>query len=195
MLLFTVPQYGKNNFFQLSKQHKILKKTRGLDEEVITKEDPLGGETIDKLQSCVDILELKIEAMEQSRIKVVKEHPLLLDELEQYEQLLVKLLGRHGHSLKQDRVLHQEVVLSKWDSYVANHFVETAKVTMDTKNRYMYAILQCQEAETIMHQMVSKVESTKEILRVSKFRISYIAEPPTASMDYFINNYQNYKKK
>lgn len=185
----------EQQLFHFSKQHKTLKKIRGLEEEVITKEDLWGSETISSLQSCIDILDLKIGIMEQSRIKVLKEHPLLLDALEQYEQFLVKLLGRHGHSLKHNRVLCQEAVLKKWDSYVVDHFVETTEVTMDTMNRYMYVIFQCQEVETIMDQMVNKVESIKEILGVSKFRISYIVDPPTASLDCFINNYQNYKKK
>lgn len=48
--------------------------------------------------------------MEQSHIKVLKEHPPLLDTLKLYEQFLIKLLGMHGHNLKLDRVLHQEVV-------------------------------------------------------------------------------------
>lgn len=42
--------------------------------------------------------------------------------------------------------------------------------------------------------MVSRLERTKETLRVSKFRMEYIAEPPVAFMECLIGNYQNYKQ-
>lgn len=131
--------------------------------------------------------------MEQCRIKVLKEH-LALNALEQYEQLLIKLLGKYGYSLKQNGVLHQETILSRWDSYTSEHFAATTEFTVETMNRYMYLIFQCQGAEVIMDDMVSRLENVKEILRVSKFRIQYIADLPAASMDCFIINYQNYKK-
>lgn len=68
--------------------------------------DLLGGEMVVNLQSYIDILELKMEVMEQGHIKVIKEHPFLLDTLDKYELFFTKLLGGHGHSLKQDGVLH-----------------------------------------------------------------------------------------
>lgn len=43
-----------------------------------------------------------MEVMEQGHIKVIKEHPFLLDTLDKYEQLLTKLQGGRGHSLKND---------------------------------------------------------------------------------------------
>lgn len=46
----------------------------------------------------------------------------------------------------------------------------------------------------MMDEMVSRLESTKEVLRVSRFRMEYIADPPAASMECFIGNYRNYKQ-
>lgn len=66
--------------------------------------------------------------------------------------------------------------------------------TIETMDRYMYVVFQCQGAEVMMDDMVSRLENVKEILRVSKFRIQYIADPPASSMECLLTNYQNYKK-
>lgn len=50
VLIYCFAQW-EHQLFQFSKQHKTLKKIRGLEEDVITKEELLGGETISSLQS------------------------------------------------------------------------------------------------------------------------------------------------
>lgn len=98
-LIYCVTHW-EQQLHQLSKKYKILKKIIELEEDVITSEDLLGGATTANLQSYIDILDLKMGIMEHGRIKVIKEHPLLLDTLDKYEQFFTKLLGGHGHSLK-----------------------------------------------------------------------------------------------
>lgn len=70
-----------------------------MDEDVVKNQDLLGGEDFSNLQSCIDILELKVEMIDQCRAKVLKQHPPLSSLFEQYEQYITKLLSKYGINL------------------------------------------------------------------------------------------------
>lgn len=84
---------------------------------------------------------------------------------------MVKLLAKYGYSLKKNGVLHQKTILNKWDSYTTDHFSSITEFNMETMNRYMYVVFQFWGVEAIMDEMINRIESMNESLRVSKFKL------------------------
>lgn len=74
----------------------MLKKIKDLGEEAIKKEDLLGGEDSNVLQASIDALEFKLDVVNQCRDKVLERHPPLLILFDEYEQYVVRVLGKHG---------------------------------------------------------------------------------------------------
>lgn len=132
--------------------------------------------------------------IDQCRAKVLTEHLPFFDLLEKYEQHLTELLGQYVIALTQPGELHQEMVLKQWDAYIAEYFSPTIEFNALTMDMHMYLVLQFYQAMQTVDEIVDKLEEVREILRVSKFWIEYLSDPPSASVDYYMRNYRNYRK-
>lgn len=73
------------------------------------------------------------------------------------------------------------VFMTKWSHYFGS-------------SRYMYIIFQSYQATQLVDSLVDKVEEVREALRVEKFCIEYILDPPFNSIECYISNYHSYKK-
>lgn len=158
-------------------------------------EDLLGGDSIENLQSYIYILELNIEMLKHYGKRITDIHLPLLGSIKKYENFVEKLLGifrllilSNGH-LEEDNVLHQ------WDSYVARYFTIYVEFSVELMDRYTCFVTQYQQTARIIEKLEDKSKDAEEILKKFKFRIKYVADPPTKVVACFISNYKSYKKK
>lgn len=154
----------------------------------------MGGEDPGNVQTCIDILEMKVDTANQCLTKVLKERPPFLDLLEHYEQQVAELLGKYGIVLLQDKVLKYEEVVKQWEEYATKYFSLTIEFDTTIMHMSMHMILKSHQATQLVDNLVDKVEEVKEALRVAKFCIEYIPDPPFTSIECYISNHHSYRK-
>lgn len=60
--------------------------------------------------------------------------------------------------------------------------------------RYMYLVLQSYQVTQVVDNLVDKMDELRENLKVSKFPIENVLDPPQAFVECYMGNYQSCKK-
>lgn len=124
-----------------------------------------------------------------------KGHPSFLELLKGYEKYVINILGECVLTTIEDDFLNQESVLKELDSYVVENFSPKIKFDTMLMERYMYLILQSYQANQVMDNLVDEMEELRESIKVSKFWIRYVLDPPLFSIEFYLERYQSFKRK
>lgn len=93
------------------------------------------------LKSCLDLIDFKRDILDEYTTKVLKGHPSFLRFLEEYENYIVKVLGKYGLTVIQSASLNIEEVFKHWEMYVSKNFSPDVEFEVDVLERYMYLFL------------------------------------------------------
>lgn len=162
---------------------------------MVMEEDLLGGDNYENLQSCVYVLELKIEMLQQYIKDMTEIRDPLLREILSYESFVKNMLGPFGLRLADTTIIEQQQVLDQWDAYEAQHLGPTAQFDVTLMDRYTYLITQCQEVAGMVKELEEGRMHVDEVLKKYKFRVKHVVDPPIQVVACIVDNYRAFTKK